>query len=72
MMETVTPEDRPDAPSAISLIELLAPVSTVSLFGATFAYLSELGKSNLVFILNAVGGQRHRDPDVTSLTPGLL
>jgi hypothetical protein len=61
MMEMVTPKDRPDALSAISLIELLVPVSAVSLLGASFAYLSVPGKSNLVFILNAVGGQRHRD-----------
>lgn len=53
-MDMVTAAQKADALSAISLIELLATVSTVSMFGAIFAYLSEIGKPNLVFLLNAV------------------
>lgn len=56
VMEMVTAEQRPDALSAVSLIELTATVTTVSLFGAIFAYLSDIGKPNLVFILNGVSG----------------
>ncbi len=54
MMEMVTKAHRADALSAISLTELLATVSTVSMFGSVFAYLSKIGKPNLVFLLNAV------------------
>lgn len=54
VMEMVTPEQKPDALSAVSLVELTATVTTVSIFGAIFAYLSEQGKPNVVFVLNGV------------------
>lgn len=34
--------------------ETLAMISTVSIFGAIFAWLSKIGQANLVFYLNAV------------------
>lgn len=52
IMEMVPKQDQPNALSAIALMESLALTVTVSLFGFIFAYLSEIGKANLVFVLN--------------------
>lgn len=53
-MEMVEREEEADALSGIALIETLATVVTVSVFGAVFAALSEIGKAQWVFGLNAV------------------
>lgn len=52
MLEFVAPEDRPDAMSAIALVEKLAQVSTIGLFGFLYAWLSEKGVPTLVFVAN--------------------
>ncbi|ODN82295.1 hypothetical protein L202_02573 [Cryptococcus amylolentus CBS 6039] len=48
----VDPEQRTDALSAIALVEKLAQVSTISVFGFVFAALSERGHPALVFFIN--------------------
>lgn len=53
VMELVGPEQRADALAAIALIETLAAVITVSLFGFLFSYLSEIGRPETVFVYNA-------------------
>jgi hypothetical protein len=53
-MDMVSPGEQPDALAAIALVETLGMVLTVSLFGMVFAWLSEIGKPFLVFVLNAV------------------
>jgi len=52
-MELVPAGQRVDALQAVSLLESLAQLSTVSLFGSLFAYLSELGRPQTVFLWNA-------------------
>lgn len=47
------PEQRTDALSAISLVELLARLSSVSLFGLIFSAFAEIGRPNLTFTVNA-------------------
>ncbi|ODO09636.1 hypothetical protein I350_01848 [Cryptococcus amylolentus CBS 6273] len=51
-LDFVEPELRADALSAIALVEKLAQVSTISIFGSVFALLSERGNPTLVFLLN--------------------
>ncbi|KAF7335770.1 hypothetical protein MVEN_02232800 [Mycena venus] len=53
LMEMVPVARRADALAGISLVETLANISTVALFGALFAFLSDIGHPNLVFICNA-------------------
>ncbi|KAJ7441928.1 hypothetical protein B0H11DRAFT_2095206 [Mycena galericulata] len=53
LMDMVPPSRRADALAAISLIETLALISCVSLFGALFAFLSDIGHPNVVFFCNA-------------------
>ena len=45
---------RSDALSAIALVDMIARLTTVSVFGLVYARLSELQKPNLVFVCNAV------------------
>ncbi|KAJ6567545.1 major facilitator superfamily domain-containing protein [Mycena sp. CBHHK59/15] len=54
LMDMVPDHRRSDALAAISLVETLALISTVSLFGAVFAFLSEIGHPNVVFFCNAL------------------
>ncbi|KAK4686960.1 hypothetical protein P7C73_g3162, partial [Tremellales sp. Uapishka_1] len=49
VLDFVEPEDRSDALSGIALIERLATVSTIGIFGFFFALLSEIGKPTLIF-----------------------
>ncbi|KAK5170130.1 uncharacterized protein LTR77_004714 [Saxophila tyrrhenica] len=52
MLQMCTPEQRTDALSAISLLEMVARLSTTSLFGLVFSGFAELGKPNLTFAVN--------------------
>ncbi|TVY82945.1 hypothetical protein LSUE1_G003144 [Lachnellula suecica] len=53
MMEMCDQSQRDDALSAITLIEMIATLSTMSVFGLVFSHLAEMGKSHLVFVVNA-------------------
>ncbi|KAJ7458537.1 hypothetical protein FB451DRAFT_1046793 [Mycena latifolia] len=53
LMDMVPASRRADALAAIALVDTLALICTVSLFGALFAALSALGRANLVFVCNA-------------------
>ena len=53
MLQMCTPEQRTDALSAISLLEMVARLSTVSLFGLVFSGFAEVGRANLTFAVNA-------------------
>lgn len=53
VMELVQPEERADALSAIALVERLAQVTTIGLFGYVFAYFTDLGVPTLVFAADA-------------------
>lgn len=52
MLQMCTPEQRTDALSAISLLEMIARLSTVSLFGLVFSGFAEIGKAHLTFLVN--------------------
>ncbi|ORY30984.1 major facilitator superfamily domain-containing protein [Naematelia encephala] len=52
-LDFVPPDHRADALSGIALIEKLAAISTVGIFGAIFAALSQVGKPTLVYLCNA-------------------
>lgn len=54
MTELCPPEQRPDAISAITLVESMASLLTQGLFGLIFAAFSEMGKPSLTFFCNAV------------------
>ncbi|KAI4859554.1 hypothetical protein F4820DRAFT_156997 [Hypoxylon rubiginosum] len=53
MTELCPPEQRPDAISAITLVESMASLLTQGLFGLIFAAFSEMGKPSLTFFCNA-------------------
>ena len=53
MLQMCTPEQRTDALSAISLLEMIARLSTTSLFGLIFSGFAELGRPSLTFAVNA-------------------
>ncbi|KAJ7192512.1 hypothetical protein GGX14DRAFT_480004 [Mycena pura] len=53
LMDIVPDTRRTDALAGIALIEILASISTVSLFGMLFVFLSAIGHPNLVFVCNA-------------------
>ncbi|KAJ7166537.1 hypothetical protein C8R43DRAFT_1163301, partial [Mycena crocata] len=53
LMDMVPEARRADALAGIALVETLALISTVSLFGALFAFLSDIGHPSLVFFCNA-------------------
>ncbi|RSH86522.1 uncharacterized protein EHS24_004787 [Apiotrichum porosum] len=52
-LEFVPADERPAALSAIALVEKIAQVTTIGLFGYAFALLSEVGRPTWVFMLNA-------------------
>ncbi|KAL8294812.1 hypothetical protein RB597_008267 [Gaeumannomyces tritici] len=51
--EMCPPSQRADALSAITLVENIARLSTLGLFGFVFASLSEIGQEYLTFFINA-------------------
>ncbi|KAI0206976.1 major facilitator superfamily transporter [Astrocystis sublimbata] len=53
MTELCPPHQRPDAISAITVVESAAMLVTQGLFGLIFAAFSEIGKPNLTFFCNA-------------------
>jgi MFS family permease len=53
MLQMCAPEEKTDALSAISLLESVARLSTVSLFGLVFSGFAEIGRLNLTFACNA-------------------
>ncbi|KAJ7110649.1 hypothetical protein C8R44DRAFT_261967 [Mycena epipterygia] len=54
LLDMVPASRKSDALSAIALVETTAMITTVSLYGALFAFLSEIGHPNLVFVFNAL------------------
>ncbi|KAJ7441921.1 hypothetical protein B0H11DRAFT_2095176 [Mycena galericulata] len=54
LLDMVPAKHKSDALSAIALVETTAMITTVSLYGALFAFLSEIGHPNLVFLFNAL------------------
>ncbi|GAW25309.1 putative major facilitator superfamily transporter [Rosellinia necatrix] len=53
MTEMCPPRQRPDAISAITLVESMAMLVTQGLFGLIFAAFSEIGRPSLTFFCNA-------------------
>ena len=53
VMELVNEDEKASALQGVALLETAARISTISLFGWLFSYLSELGKGGQVFIFNA-------------------
>jgi MFS family permease len=53
ILQMLPSSDRVDALSGITLIENIARLTTVGVFGLVFSALAEVGKSHLVFICNA-------------------
>jgi hypothetical protein len=49
-----SPEERTDALSAITLVEMVARLATTSVFGLVFAAFADIGQTHLVFSCNAV------------------
>ncbi|KAJ6488905.1 hypothetical protein C8R45DRAFT_993143 [Mycena sanguinolenta] len=54
LLDMVPAARKSDALSAIALVETSAMITTVSLSGALFAFLSNIGRPNLVFLFNAL------------------
>lgn len=52
MLQMCTPEQKTDALSAISLLELLGGLSTTSIFGLIFSGFAEIGRPSLTFAVN--------------------
>lgn len=52
MLQMCTPEQRTDALSAISLLEMVARLSTTSLFGLIFSAFAQIGRPSLTFAVN--------------------
>jgi MFS family permease len=53
ILQMLPDSDRVDALSGITLVENIARLSTVGVFGLAFAALAEVGKSHLTFVCNA-------------------
>ncbi|TVY41992.1 hypothetical protein LOCC1_G006505 [Lachnellula occidentalis] len=53
ILQMCSATERADALSAITLIEMIARLTTTSIFGLVFAAFAEIGKTYLVFICNA-------------------
>lgn len=53
ILQMLPDSDRVDALSGLTLVESIASLSTIGLFGMIFAALAEVGKSNLTFVCNA-------------------
>jgi len=52
-MELVNDDERATALQGIALLETAARISTISLFGWLFSFLSERGQGGSVFMFNA-------------------
>jgi len=69
----VSPAEQADALQGIALIETLAMTLTTSVFGAIFAYFSEVGRPFDVFFTNAVsfefGFDMNEGDDLPSASP---
>lgn len=52
-MELVNDSEKASALQGIALLETAARISTISLFGWLFSYLSERGEGGSVFVYNA-------------------
>ncbi|KAK5124771.1 hypothetical protein LTR85_001484 [Meristemomyces frigidus] len=53
ILQMCPPEQRTDALSAISLVELMARLTSTSLFGLVFSAFAEIGQTHLTFTVNA-------------------
>ncbi|KAH9826056.1 Major Facilitator Superfamily [Teratosphaeria destructans] len=53
IMQMCPPQQRTDALSAISLVELFARLTSTSIFGVIFAAFAQVGSPNLTFAVNA-------------------
>ncbi|KAK4539608.1 hypothetical protein LTR36_010491 [Oleoguttula mirabilis] len=53
ILQMCPPEQRTDALSAISLVELMARLTSTSLFGLVFSAFAEVGQTHLTFTVNA-------------------
>ncbi|OJD38656.1 major facilitator superfamily transporter [Diplodia corticola] len=53
MIDMCPAAQKADALGAISLVEMVATLSTLSVFGLVFSSLAEVGRPNLVFVCNA-------------------
>ncbi|KAF1966508.1 MFS general substrate transporter [Bimuria novae-zelandiae CBS 107.79] len=53
ILQMIPSKDRVDALSGITLVENVARLSTISVFGFVFAALAEIGKTHLIFVCNA-------------------
>ncbi|KAJ7183826.1 major facilitator superfamily domain-containing protein [Mycena filopes] len=54
LLDMVPARRKSDALSAIALVETTAMITTVALSDALFAFLSQIGRPNLVFLFNAL------------------
>ncbi|KAJ6564737.1 hypothetical protein B0H19DRAFT_1141835 [Mycena capillaripes] len=54
LLDMVPATHKSDALSAIALVETTAMITTVSLYGGLFSFLSSIGHPNLVFLFNAL------------------
>ncbi|KAJ7026359.1 hypothetical protein C8F04DRAFT_1045633 [Mycena alexandri] len=54
LLDMVPAKNKSDALSAIALVETTAMITTVSLYGGLFAFLSDIGQPNLVFLFNSL------------------
>jgi MFS family permease len=52
ILQMCSPEERADALSAISLVEMVGRLSSVGVFGLIFSAFAELGKPHLTFLAN--------------------
>jgi hypothetical protein len=53
-LQMCTASERPDALSAITLIDMGARLATTSVFGFIYSLLAEAGEIRLIFTCNAV------------------
>ena len=52
MLQMCAPDQKTDALSAISLVELAARLSTTSVFGLIFSLFADIGRPKLTFVVN--------------------
>lgn len=53
ILQMCPPESRTDALQAMTLVDMIARLSTITLFGIVFAAFAEIGQTHLVFTVNA-------------------
>jgi hypothetical protein len=54
ILQMCSASERPDALSAITLVEMIARLTTTSIFGVVYAAFATIGQPRLVFTVNAV------------------